>query len=167
MIGSKSMLTKRILMMSKAAFRVSLVAQTVKNLPATQETQVQFLGREDPLEKGMATHSSTGRIPWTEEPGGLQSMESQRAGHNWGTDKAVFKARQPERLPLMVNTWPQDALSKAWVSIVFPSSPPSKCFRPQWIVKRPVYLWFLVCGVYWYKSKLGEGGWVVFLIPVA
>ena len=55
---------------------VSLVAQMIKNLPAMQETQVQSLGWEDPLEKGMATHSSilAWRIPWTEEPGGLQSM---------------------------------------------------------------------------------------------
>ena len=53
----------------------SLVAQTVKNLPAMQETQVQSLGREDSLEKEMATHSSilALRIPWTEEPGRLQS----------------------------------------------------------------------------------------------
>ena len=60
-------------------YEVSLVAQLVKNLPAMQETQVQFLHREDPLEKGMATHSSilAGRIPWREEPGGLQSMGSQ------------------------------------------------------------------------------------------
>ena len=51
----------------------SLIAQSVKNLPAMQETQVRFLGREDPLEEGMATHSSilAWRIPWTEEPGGL------------------------------------------------------------------------------------------------
>ena len=51
------------------------MVQTVKNLPALQETQVQSLGWEDPLEKRMATHSSTldRRIPWTEEPGGLQS----------------------------------------------------------------------------------------------
>ena len=57
----------------------SLVAQSVKNLPAMQETQVRSLGREDPLEKEMATRSSTlaWRIPWTEEPGGLQSMGSQ------------------------------------------------------------------------------------------
>ena len=57
-----------------------LVAQTVKNLPAMQETWVQFLGWEDPLEKGMATHASilAWRIPWAEEPGGLQSMGSQR-----------------------------------------------------------------------------------------
>ena len=54
----------------------ALVAQMVMNLPAMQETQVQSLGQEDPLEKGMATHSSTHawRIVWTEEPGGLQSM---------------------------------------------------------------------------------------------
>ena len=62
----------------------SLVTQVVKNLPAMQETRVQSLGWEDPLEKEMATHSSilAWRIPWTEEPGGLQSKESQRIGHN-------------------------------------------------------------------------------------
>ena len=60
--------------------RASLVAQVVKNLPAMQETRVQYLGQEDPLEKGMATHSSilAWEIPWTEEPGGLQSMGLQR-----------------------------------------------------------------------------------------
>ena len=60
----------------------SLVTQMVKNLPAMQETQVRSLGWEDPLEEGMATHSSilAWRIPWTEEPGGLQSMGSQRLG---------------------------------------------------------------------------------------
>ena len=53
------------------------MAQTVKNLPAMRETWVRSLGQEDPLEKGMATHSSilAWRIPWTEEPGGLHSME--------------------------------------------------------------------------------------------
>ena len=61
-----------------------LVAQTVKNLPAMQEIWVQSLGWEDPLEKGMATLSNilAWKIPWTEEPGGLQSMGLQRAGHN-------------------------------------------------------------------------------------
>jgi len=55
----------------------------VKNLPEIQKTQVQSLGQEDPLEKGMATHSSilAWRISWTEEPGGPQSMGSQRVGH--------------------------------------------------------------------------------------
>ena len=62
----------------------SLVAQRVKNLPAMWETLVRSLNREDLLEKGMATHSSilAWRIPWTEEPGGLQSMGSQRVRHN-------------------------------------------------------------------------------------
>ena len=62
----------------------SLAAQTVKRLFATQEAWVQSLGWEDPLEKGKATHSSilAWRIPWTEEPSRLQSMGSQRVGHD-------------------------------------------------------------------------------------
>ena len=60
------------------------MAQTVKNLPAMQESQVQSLGWEDTLEKGMATHSNilAWRISWTEEPGGLQSIGSQTVVHN-------------------------------------------------------------------------------------
>ena len=60
------------------------VAQSVKNLPAVQETWVRSLGWEDPLEKEMATHSSilAWKISWTEEPGGLQSMGSQRVGQD-------------------------------------------------------------------------------------
>ena len=60
------------------------VAQTVKNLPAMQETWVQFLGQEDPLEKGMAIHSSilAWKIPWTEEPGRPQFMGLQRVRHD-------------------------------------------------------------------------------------
>ena len=60
------------------------MAHTVKNLPAMQEPRVQSLGWKDPLEKGMATHSSilAWEIPWTEEPDGLQSMGSQRVGHD-------------------------------------------------------------------------------------
>ena len=63
---------------------ISLVAQIVKNLTAMQETWAPFLGQEDPLEREMATHSSVlaWRIPGTEEPGGLQSAEPQRVGHN-------------------------------------------------------------------------------------
>ena len=62
----------------------SVVAQTVKCLPTMRETRVRSLGREDPLGKEMATHSSTlaWKIPWTEEPGRLQSMGSQRVGHD-------------------------------------------------------------------------------------
>ena len=64
------------------------MAQVVKNLPVIQETQVQNLDGEDPLEKEMATHSSilVWRIPWTEEPGRLQAMGSQRVRHNSATE---------------------------------------------------------------------------------
>ena len=63
--------------------KTSLVSQLLKSPPSMRETWVQSLGWEDPLEKEMATHSSirAWRIPWTEEPGGLQSMGSQRVGH--------------------------------------------------------------------------------------
>ena len=73
----------------KAKYRASLVAQTIKHLPAMRETRVQFLCREDPLEKEMAIHSSTlaWKIPWMEEPHILQSMGSQRVGHNLATEK--------------------------------------------------------------------------------
>ena len=65
-------------------YLASLVAQSIKNLPAVQETTVQSLGQEDPLEKEMATHSSipAWKISWIEEPGGLQSKGSQRVRHN-------------------------------------------------------------------------------------
>ena len=61
-----------------------MVAQTVKNLPAMQENWVPSMGQEDPLEKGMAMHPSilAWKIPWIEEPGGLQSMGLQRVGHD-------------------------------------------------------------------------------------
>ena len=76
------MITKKSLLMVQTG--ASLVAQMVKNPPAMQETQVQSLGQEDSLKKGIATHSSilAWRIPGTEEPGGLQSTGSQRARHN-------------------------------------------------------------------------------------
>ena len=68
-----------------------MVAQMVKNPSAMQETGVQAMGQEDPLEKGMATHSSilAWKIPWTEEPGGLQSLGVQRVGHSWVTNPCL------------------------------------------------------------------------------
>ena len=68
--------------------RASLVAQMVKNLSEMQETWIWSLDQEDPLEKGMAAHSSilAWKIPWTEDPDGLQSMGSQRVGHNLETN---------------------------------------------------------------------------------
>ena len=73
----------------------------VKRLPAMRETWVQSLGQEDPLEKEMATHSSTlaWKIPWMEEPGRLQSMGSQRVGHHWATSLHLCV------LFLLINCW--------------------------------------------------------------
>ena len=70
----------------------SLVAQTVKRLPTMRQTWVWSLGQEDPLEKEMATHSSTlaWKIPWTEEPGRLQSMGFQKVGHDWVSSLFLF-----------------------------------------------------------------------------
>ena len=76
---------------SSSIRRTSLVAQTIKRLPTMRETQIQSLAQEDLLEKEIATHSSTlaWKIPWTEKTGRLQSMRSQRAGHN-------LAAKQPQ-----------------------------------------------------------------------
>ena len=78
--------TKRLILLAL------LVAQTVKRLPAMQETRVRSLDQEDPLEKAMATHSSTlaWKIPWTEKPGRLQSMGSQRVRHDWATPLSLY-----------------------------------------------------------------------------
>ena len=77
-------MTEVTLQQQQQYIRASLVAQMVKNLPAMQEIQDQSQGQEDPLEKGMATHSSVlaWRFPWTEEPGRLQSMVLRRVRHD-------------------------------------------------------------------------------------
>ena len=76
--------------------KTSLVAQTVKRLSTMRETWVRALHWEDPLEKEMTVHSSTiaSKIPWTEEPGRLQSMGSQRVGHNWATSLSLSHANK-------------------------------------------------------------------------
>ena len=113
----------------------SLIAQSVKNLPVMQETRVWFLCQEDPLEKEMAIHSSTlaWKIPWTEEPGGLQSMESQELDTTqWLNHHIAFghvlhweQSRSEVLLQLLAIDWevrhvPKDSLEKkhclSWVS---------------------------------------------------
>ena len=86
-LASGSLTVRQLFISVGQSIGVSLVAQMVKHLPAMPETWVQSLGQEDPLEKEMATHSSTlaWKIPWREEPGRLQSMESQRVWHDWVT----------------------------------------------------------------------------------
>ena len=87
--------------------RASLVAHTVKNLSAMQETLVWSLGREDPLEKGMTTHSSipAWRIPWAEEPCRLQSMGSQRVGHDWHFLFTFQKWRNKDKQKFKIACW--------------------------------------------------------------
>ena len=96
---------------SVRVLRSSLVPHTVKNLPAMQETQVQSLGWKEHLKKGMATHSSilAWSIPWTEEPGRLQCMGSQRVWQNWAT-KHTYK-----------DTWTQTFVTQlkySWIMTV-------------------------------------------------
>ena len=110
----------------------SLVAQTVKHLSTMQETWVRSLGWEDPLEKEMAIHSRTiaWKIPWTEEPGGLQSMGSQRVEHDWVslTDKhdkynRVYFLRKFNKLAPIPYTlsamWPCHFSIKNWSMFLF------------------------------------------------
>ena len=102
---------------SLSATVASLVAQTVKCLPTMQETWVRSLGREDPLEKEMETHSTihAWKIPWTEEPGGLQSMGSQRVGHDCATSLHFISYCVCQRPP-----------HPSWLSRHIPSS--TSCF---------------------------------------
>ena len=77
----------------------------IKNLPVIQETQVWSLGWEDAMEKGMATCSSilSWRLPWTEEPGGLQSVGSQRIGHDWVSISALLTMPKPLTVWITIN----------------------------------------------------------------
>ena len=96
--------------------RASPVAQRVKHLPAMWETRVQSLGQEDPLEKEMATHSSTvaWKISWMEEAGGLQSMGSQRIGHNGATSLHFL----PENSPSPCHLYYSKSRHRIWRQIL-------------------------------------------------
>ena len=107
--------------------RASLVAQMGKNLPAMQKTQVWSLGWEDPLEKEMATHSHilAWKIPWMEEPGGLQSMGSQRVAHDWATSFSLtIQAFVGKVMSLLLNM-----LSRCVIAFL----PRSKCLLISWL----------------------------------
>ena len=98
--------------------RTSLVAQTVKRLPTMRETWVQSLGWEDLLEKEMATHSSilAWKIPWTEEPGRLQSMGSQRVGHNWATSLSLLDSMEI-KLAILKESNPEYSLERRMLKL--------------------------------------------------
>ena len=114
---------------------VSLVAPQVKNPPVMQETPMWFLGWEDPLEEGMEAHSNTlaWRIPWTEEAGGLQSMGSQRVGHNWATEHmyAAAAAKSLQSCPTLCD--PIDG------------SPPGSARTLEWVVILYIYTYIHIC----------------------
>ena len=106
------------------SFSHSLVAQRLKRLPGMRETRVQSLGQEDPLEKEMATHSSTlgWRIPWREEPGILQSMGSQRVGHDWANSLSlspIFQTLNVTSMKLTDLSPKSTSLSSAAVKKIF------------------------------------------------
>ena len=98
----------------------------VKNLPAMQETQIRSLGQEDALEKEMASHSSIlawilqcpcpWRIPWTEVPGGLQSVGSQRVGHDWATNAFTFTLKWSESCSVVSDSLRPHELYSPWNS---------------------------------------------------
>ena len=99
-----------------------LVAQRVNNLSAMQETWVWSLGREDHLEKEMATHSSllAWEIPWTKEPGGLQYMGSQRVGHDWVTNNNLTLACKVllDPIPTSISSLPTPYPLASWTTIL-------------------------------------------------
>ena len=111
----------------------SLVAQRLKCLPRMRETWVRSLGWEDPLEKEMASHSSTlaWRIPWREEPGRLQSMGSQRVGHDWVTSLLLSLSSSSTSFGLrQMLIWTEAQLWKwKWSLSVMSNS-----LRPPWTV---------------------------------
>ena len=131
------------------------MAQTVKRLSAMLETWLQSLSREDPLEKEMATHSSTlaWKIPWTEEPGRLQSMGSQRVGHDWVTLLTHLFSEQ-----LMVSNC-QQYCSAIGCHPTGPSPFPFLCIKGHWIwIEGVISFETFVCHLlgllaFWWKSS--------------
>ena len=116
------------------------MAQRLKRLPAMQETWVWPLGGEDPLEREMATHSSilAWRIPWKEEPGGLQSMGLQRVGHDWATSLSLKREIKQKVSFLLIQDDGVDdtkATTSCWTTIErrMPDIPhPKTKKKPQW-----------------------------------
>ena len=118
-------------------FWASLVAQRLKCLPTMLETRVRSLGREDPLEKEMATHSSilAWRIPWTENPGGLQSMGLQRVGHDWVTSLTYL---------LTVYLYSKE---HCILEILPCLGVPTHCFWLRWVLVAALKSFVATCGI--------------------
>ena len=137
------------------------MAQRVKNLPAVRETGVQSLAQKDPLEKGMATHSSilAWRISWTEEPCGLQSMGSQRVGHDWMTNTSISPVTAGEAYQFCK---PSRVLwAYCWASKVLCVY--SKCIHGEW-VKNTWVVWFHVSPIWPNFFPIQIHSWTLYLI---
>ena len=111
----------------------SMLAQVVMNLPARQETRVWSLSREDSLEKGMAIYSSifAWRIPWTGEPGGLQSMGLQRIGHNWAIKTDTLVDMLSVAVSTELNNCNRDCGSQSLYYLL--TQPLEKKFADSWL----------------------------------
>ena len=141
----------------------SLLAQRLKHLPASQEMWVWSLGREDPLEKEMATHSSilAWRIPWMEEPGGLQSTGSQRVGHDWATTSihftSILKEINPEysvddETPIL---WPPE--SNNWLIRKSPDAGKDWGQEEKWTAEDEMVGWHYWLNGHDFEKALGIG----------
>ena len=140
--------------------RASLVAQMVKNLPATQKTWVWSLAQKNPLEKRMATHSSilAWIIPWTEEAGGLQSIRLWRVGHDWATNTfSLHYWRVKDAL------WPESSLGEGKLLCIWHT-------HSSGITRHPLKVWVTgtklalskLCGLEvrkWGEMKYGLSWW--------
>ena len=131
-----------------------LMVQIVKNPPAMWETWVRSLGWEDPLEKGTATHSSilAWRIPRTEESGGLQSMGSQRVGHNW----VAFNFTTISPFRKQKSGFPKEERLKKWPILLFSKSISPKILSLIKTLQLKVFLWVCVCLKSSYSSMWGR-----------
>ena len=123
----------------------SLMAQSVKNLPTMQETWVRSLGQEDSLENGTATHSSilAWRIPWTEEPGRLQSMGSQKVRHNWANFHFLSFTYIYSRILLSHKKEQNNAICNSMDATRDYHTKWSKSKRERWILYDVTYMWNL------------------------
>ena len=125
-----------------------VLSQTLKNLPAMRETRVQSLGQEDLLEKGMATHFGihAWRISWTEEPGGLQSMGSQRVRHNWRTTAFTFSNMTTGDLRVGIMTFSVQCCNINSQPNIEQEIWMIACLNNRYIIVYPTELWIYTTG---------------------
>ena len=135
----------------------------VKNLPAMQETGIQSLGQEDPLENGMATHSCILAciMPWTEEPGGLQSTGLQRVGHNWATKTFTFTAHDKNCQVTFQKQWVTFQQSRGFYFTIVKNAEPKSLIRTM--VNKQVTYFLVFHKALWTLIVLKQQVFLLFL----